>query len=104
MEPLNGRHRIPFRIKENSLLAKIAAWKLNSRKAAIVFGDTIHLCRTSKDEFLGDPRWLKHELKHIEQFRQYGSARFIFLYLTEWVKKGYWNNRFEIEARAAEQL
>jgi hypothetical protein len=92
-----------YRIKENSLLARIAAWKLNSKKAAIVFGSTIHLCRTSREEFLSDKRWLQHELKHVEQFHRYGFTRFIFLYLWEWVKKGYENNKYEVEAREAEE-
>jgi hypothetical protein len=94
---------LSYRIKENSLLARIAAWKLNSRQAAIVFGKTIHLCRTSKKEFLNDKQWLRHELKHIEQFQRYGFIRFIFLYLWEWIKNGYTNNRFEVEARASEK-
>jgi hypothetical protein len=42
-------------------------------------------------------------LKHIEQYRRYGIARFIVLYLVESIKKGYYNNRFEIEARKAEE-
>jgi hypothetical protein len=92
-----------YRIKENSLLARIAAWKLNSKKVAIVFGSTIHLCRTTREEFLNDRRWLLHELKHIEQFQRYGFTRFIFLYLLEWIKKGYRNNKYEVEARQAEE-
>jgi hypothetical protein len=92
-----------YRIKENSLLARIAAWKLNSKKVAIVFGKTIHLCRTSKEEFLNDTRWLRHELKHVEQYQRYGSARFVFLYLREWMKAGYDNNKYEVEAREAEE-
>ncbi len=90
------------RIKENSFAAKVAAWKLRSDNVALVLGKTIHLHKVSKDDFLKDSRWLKHELKHIEQFSQYGTVQFIFLYLIEWVKYGYTNNRFEIEAREAE--
>lgn len=47
-------------------------------------------------------RWVRHELAHIEQFRRYGLIRFIFLYLWESVRHGYYNNRFEKEAREAE--
>lgn len=70
---------------------------------AIVIGNTIHLSRTSRNEFLADQRWVCHELKHIAQFRQYGFARFIFLYLVESARNGYYNNRYEKEARAAEK-
>jgi hypothetical protein len=91
-----------IRIKENSFAARIAAWKLGSDNVALVIGKTIHLHNVSKQHFLKDIRWVKHELKHIEQFRQYGIARFLCLYLIEWVKHGYFNNRFEKEAREAE--
>jgi hypothetical protein len=91
-----------IRIKENSFVARIAAWKLHSDNVALVLGKTIHLYNVSKRDFLNDKRWLRHELKHIDQFNQYGRFRFLFLYLTEWIKNGYTNNRFEIEARKAE--
>src|SRR5688572_18621160 len=91
-----------MRIKEKSFLARLAAIKLRSRQVAIVFGTTIHLHNTTRDEFLSHPRWVNHELKHIEQYRRYGFTRFILLYLIESIKKGYYNNRFEVEARAAE--
>ncbi|HOM89425.1 MAG TPA: hypothetical protein PKW65_01780 [Bacteroidia bacterium] len=45
---------------------------------------------------------MKHELKHIEQFKRYGFIRFIFFYLSESIRHGYINNRFEIECREAE--
>jgi hypothetical protein len=93
---------VEYRIKENSWVARIAAWKLKSKQAAIVVGSTIHLYHTSKEEFLTDKNWLKHELKHIEQFQRYGLIRFILLYLRESLKKGYENNKYEVEARQAE--
>jgi hypothetical protein len=91
-----------IRIKESSFAAKIAAWKLGSDNVALVLGKTIHLYNVSKQDFLSDTRWVRHELEHIEQFRQYGFIRFLVLYFIEWIKRGYFNNRFEIEARMAE--
>lgn len=91
-------------IKENSLIAKIAAWKLGSRQVAIVIGSTIHLHNTTRSAFLSDERWVKHERCHLAQFRQFGFVNFIVKYLVESIKKGYYNNRFEVEARAAEKL
>lgn len=93
-----------IRIKENSLAARIAAWKLSSDNVALVLGKTIHLHNVSKDDFIKDSKWVKHELKHIEQFRHYGTLNFLFLYFIEWIKHGYFNNRFEIEARGAEDI
>lgn len=91
-----------YYIKEKSLIARLAAWKLKSNKAAIVIGKTIHLNNTSREEFLQDKRWLLHELKHIEQFKRYGFLSFIFLYLWESMHRGYVNNKYEIEARESE--
>jgi hypothetical protein len=71
---------------------------------AMALGKTIHLHNTTKADFLQDERWLKHELCHVKQFQQYGFVQFIMLYLWESVKNGYYNNRFEKEARQAEEL
>jgi hypothetical protein len=91
-----------YYINQKSWIARIAAWKLKSRQVAIVIGKTIYLHQTSLSEFLSNERWLLHELKHLEQFRRYGTLKFILLYLFESIRHGYRNNRFEIEARAAE--
>ena len=93
-----------FLIVENSWLAKIAAWKLNSNSVAMVLGKTIYLHNTTQKEFMQNATWLKHELCHVAQFKKYGYIRFAILYLWESMLKGYPNNKFEIEARAAEEL
>ena len=91
------------RIKENSWVAKLAAARLKSVKVAIVFGNTIHLHNTSREDFLKDKDWVCHELKHVEQYKQHGYIGFITKYLLDWVKNGYYNNRFEKEARDSEK-
>jgi hypothetical protein len=93
-----------YLIKENSWLAKIASLKLNSNSVAMVLGKTIHLHNSTSEEFLQNKRWFKHELCHIQQFKQYGYVCFIFKYLWESLKKGYKNNKYEVEARKAEEL
>ena len=93
-----------FYIKENSWLAKIAAIKLRSSSVAMVLGKTIHLHNASKDDFLQNKKWVKHELCHVQQFKQHGYLLFIIKYVWESLKKGYYNNKFEVEARAAEDL
>ena len=93
-----------FYIKENSWLAKLAAKKLKRNAVAMVLGKTIHLHNTTKTEFLQDEKWLKHELCHINQFKQHGYILFIVKYLLESMRNGYYNNRFEVEARQAEEL
>ena len=91
-----------YRIKENSLIAKIAAAKLKSGSVAIVIGSTIHLHRVSEKDFLKNEKWVKHEMCHIQQFKKFGFFKFILKYLRECARVGYYNNRFEVEARKAE--
>lgn len=93
-----------FTIKENSWLAKIASLKLGTKSVAMVLGKTIHLHNTTSESFLKDEKWVKHELCHIRQFKQHGYVGFISKYLWESIRKGYYNNRFEVEARKAEEL
>ncbi len=93
-----------IKIKENSWIAKIAAKKLKTKNVAIVFGKTIHLHNVSAAYFLNDEKWLKHEACHIRQFKQNGFFTFIVKYLWESIKHGYYNNKFEAEARLAEEL
>jgi len=81
----------------------MAAAKLKSGKVAIVFGSTIHLHKCNREEFLNDTSWVCHELKHVEQYKQNGFIGFIAKYLFDWVKNGYYNNKFEVEARKSEE-
>ena len=94
--------KIKCNIKENSFIARIAAWKLGSKQVAIVIGNTIHLHNTRKADFLANTRWLRHEAAHLHQFKQHGFFTFLFKYVFESLKSGYHNNKYEIEARAAE--
>lgn len=91
-----------YHIRENSFWAKLAAKKMKSDQMAMVFGRTIHLYNTGHREFLSNPRWLRHELAHIKQYHELGFLGFLWAYTIESIKKGYYQNRFEVEARAAE--
>ena len=90
-------------IKERSWIAKLAARKLKAEAVAIVIGKTIHLHNADREEFLRNERWVRHEFKHIRQFEQYGFLPFILKYLWESLRRGYVNNKFEVEARDAER-
>lgn len=91
------------RVRERSPLARCAAWVLRADSVALTLGRTIHLHNARSDEFRADRRWVRHELKHVEQFRRYGFWLFLLLYLVESLRKGYHDNRFEVEAREAEE-
>lgn len=91
-----------FTIKENSFIARIAARKLRTTNMAIVFGKCIHLYGASKAEFLSNEKWLRHELKHIEQYKRLGFVQFIFMYFWQTLRVGYYKCGLECEAREAE--
>jgi predicted SprT family Zn-dependent metalloprotease len=90
------------RIKENSRWAKWAARKLNAKSVAITFGNTIHLFNASREDFLKNLPWVRHEVAHVLQYQRYGYIRFLAIYLWESMRRGYYNNRLEQEARNAE--
>ena len=90
------------KIKERSFLARLATIKLRQPRVAMVISTTIHLWGVTRQEFLSNPRWLRHELTHVEQFKKLGTFRFLVLYLWQSIVRGYRNNRFEVEARASE--
>ena len=90
-----------MKIIEGSPLARIARLVLKSPNVAMVLGKQIHLSGVSREHFLKDQAWVAHELCHIEQFRRYGFFRFLGMYLLESCRKGYYNNRYEVEAREA---
>ena len=91
------------KIKENSWLAKMAAKQLDSESIAMVIGRTIYLHNSSKENFLQNKRWVRHEVAHVKQCAKLGLFRFIFFYLLETFNKGYENNSFEIDARKKER-
>ena len=92
-----------FKIREKSLFARIAAKKMRSHSVAMVLGKTIHLHNISEKDFLSNERLLKHELCHVRQYQQHGFIGFLIKYLLESLRKGYYNNKFEVEARHAEE-
>lgn len=57
------------------------------------------LLRGSAAEFWRDPDLVLHEYFHV--LRQWQPRRLtLWRYVLEWFRRGYWNNAFEIEARA----
>jgi hypothetical protein len=75
---------------------------MKADRVAMVIGKTIHLHNTSKQQFLNNDRWLRHEIAHVYQWMELGKLGFAFQYILESYKKGYFNNKFEVEARMRE--
>lgn len=90
-----------LKIKENSLFARVARMVLKTSNVAMVVGKTIHLSGVTQENFLKNKPWVAHELCHIRQFQEHGFFRFLWLYLLESLKNGYYNNKYEVEARQA---
>lgn len=89
-------------IRERSFRAKIAAYCLGVENVAFTLGKTIYLYNATAQEFMHNTRWVKHELKHVEQFKRYGFISFLARYTIETIRKGYHKNKYEVEARNAE--
>ena len=54
--------------------------------------------RGSAAEFFGDPELVLHEYFHV--LRQWATGQLtVARYVLAWLRAGYWNNPFEIEAR-----
>ncbi|PUZ27740.1 hypothetical protein GA0116948_10647 [Chitinophaga costaii] len=94
--------KLVVHIKEDAWLAKLAAKRMRSSQMAMVVGCTIYLHGVSRQGFLSDAGWMRHEVCHVYQYRQYGILRFLWLYWREFHRHGYYQNAFEIAAREAE--
>ena len=57
--------------------------------------------RYSCSKELVTDKWRKHEDTHKAQYAKLGWFGFVIAYLLESIKHGYYNNKFEIEAREA---
>ncbi|RAU84044.1 hypothetical protein [Pontibacter arcticus] len=90
-----------YKIVERSLFARIARMVLKSKNVAMVLGKSIHLSGVDRHTFLRDEGWVAHELCHIRQFKEHGFFRFLWLYLLESMRVGYYHNKYEVEARIA---
>jgi hypothetical protein len=93
---------IKVTIRQNAWIARLAAKQLKAGNAAIVIGKTIYLYGVSKKHFLNSPEWVRHELKHVEQYSQSGRLLFILKYLYQCTRYGYYNAPLEKAAREAE--
>ena len=53
-------------------------------------------------ERMGNERLVRHEQAHWKQYERMGAIRFYVGYIALWLRYGYWNHPWEIEARKAE--
>jgi len=93
LEAVIGEPVSHVRIIEHSLYAR-----LHHRAIATTRRRRIYL-RGSADDFFDDPWLMLHEYCHVLKQWEPGDLT-IASYCREWLRNGYWNNRFEVEARA----
>ena len=92
-------HMQNLRTHVNSPLARVARLVLKAPRVAMVVGQTVHLSGTTREEFLADAEWVAHEAVHLRQYREHGLLPFLWKYLVESARVGYYHNKFEAEAR-----
>ncbi|MDE2451496.1 MAG: DUF4157 domain-containing protein [Gammaproteobacteria bacterium] len=93
LEAVLGEPVSHVRIIEHSLYAR-----LHLRAIATTRRRRIYL-RGSAEDFFDDPWLMLHEYCHVLKQWEPGHLT-ILRYCLECLRKGYWNNRFEVEARA----
>lgn len=99
---MKEKKQITIRIKEQAFIARLAAFKLGTKRVAIVFGQTIYLYGASRKDFQNNAYWLRHEVMHVLQYQREGWIRFLFKYVWLSIRFGYRNNPLEKEAQSAE--
>jgi hypothetical protein len=93
LERLLGASVARVRVIEHSWFAR-----LHGRAVATTRPERIYL-RGSAADFFADPWLMLHEYCHVIRQWQPGTLT-AARYLLECLRRGYWNNRFEVEARA----
>jgi len=80
------------RIIEHSLFARLHIRAIATTRRRAIF------LRGSAEDFFGDPVLMLHEYCHVLKQWEPGDLTTL-RYLGECMRRGYWDNRYEIEAR-----
>jgi hypothetical protein len=81
------------RLVEYSWINALHGWPLAVTRPGCIY------LRYSSAEFFADTELVVHEYHHV--LKQWNTGRLTVLrYLIETIRHGYWNNPFEVEARA----
>ncbi|MDE2261302.1 MAG: DUF4157 domain-containing protein, partial [Gammaproteobacteria bacterium] len=93
LEAVLGESVSQVRIVEHSLYARLHPGAIATTRRRRIY------LRGSAQEFFADPGLMLHEYCHVLKQWETGDLT-IARYCREWLRRGYWNNRFEVEARA----
>jgi hypothetical protein len=93
LEGVFGEAVSQVRITENSLYARLHPHAIATTRRRRIY------LRGSAKDFFDDPLLLLHEYYHV--LKQWEPRELtIARYCLEWLRHGYYNSRFEVEARA----
>jgi hypothetical protein len=81
------------RVVEHSLFARLHGRAIATTRRGSIF------LRGSAADFFDDPAMMLHEYCHVLLQWEPGSLT-LLRYFNEWLRHGYWDNSFEVEARA----
>lgn len=92
LEAVFGEPVSQVRITENSLYARLHPYTIATTRRRRIY------LRNAAADFFDDPWLLLHEYYHV--LKQWESRELtIARYCLEWLRRGYYNNHFEVEAR-----
>jgi hypothetical protein len=85
--------------KYNNWFAKILNWFSPGKNFAIVLSKNCARYSCDKETVDKNPKWRRHEETHKKQISELGLLKFYWQYFIDFLKHGYKNNKFEVEAR-----
>ena len=89
---LNGDQVEHVEVVERSLFARLHGQAIATTRRRRIY------LRGSAEDFFTDPALMIHEYCHVLNQWEPGILT-TGRYILEWLQRGYWNNRFEVEAR-----
>lgn len=76
--------QVKFKVRENSLIGKVAARLHGTDQYAVTVGKTIYISCPAED-FFERTGWVYHELTHIYQYKKLGTLEFLKRYMFYWI-------------------
>jgi len=80
------------------VIVKVAAW-ITPGTVGVTLWPFIFIYPTVEAQ---NERLIRHEKKHLEQYKRYWIVGFLPLYIYQFIRYGYKDMALEVEARAAE--
>jgi hypothetical protein len=87
---------------QGSLLSNFLFLTIGLNQAGgLTIGNNIFI---AKEEYLDNRHLITHELTHTGQYKNGGAAKFVLIYISSYLKNGYENIPYELEAETYAQI